>query len=468
VRRRVLPVTLRVLLFAAIGAAATVLVAWGCVPHPFHERRSTELSDRWPARWPTFVPRHWPPCEHIVVVRAVGWKEAIFVGRTKGEHTMAIITQSGWPLTAMCYWDFFQGSNGSFTASGRGGLWRADLKDSSLWFPLEPLWPGFLVDTAFWSGAAFLCLARAGVRAAGGAAEAGAVRAVRVRVEGAGGVPRVRGWGVRQRVLSVTLRVLLFAAIGAAMTVLVAWSFALRTFEIASGTALLWLMDPRTLARDEGYGKSPAIVSDAYGDPSNWYVQSHARTGVTGRTFRVDMSPAVSPREKASFDRLAGDNAVARAMDRHLPLLARSDAGFTEFHVWSFGWPTRCLALEESSTAERMKLWKMLVITPRHPIPSPNGAPPPSPWATDETGLRANYGVIHVGDRIVPILPLWPGFLVDTAFWGGAAFVVWSGRGGAGFVRRGVRRRRGRCVRCVRCGYELKGLAVCPECGVSP
>jgi hypothetical protein len=48
---------------------------------------------------------------------------------------------------------------------------------------------------------------------------------------------------------------------------------------------------------------------------------------------------------------------------------------------------------------------------------------------------------------------------VDTAFWGGAAFMVWSA---PGFVRRGVRRRRGRCVRC---GYELKGLAMCPECG---
>jgi hypothetical protein len=59
----------------------------------------------------------------------------------------------------------------------------------------------------------------------------------------------------------------------------------------------------------------------------------------------------------------------------------------------------------------------------------------------------------------LPCNPLWPGFLVDTAFWGGAAFMVWSA---PGFVRRGVRRRRGRCVRC---GYELKGLAVCPECG---
>ena len=61
---------------------------------------------------------------------------------------------------------------------------------------------------------------------------------------------------------------------------------------------------------------------------------------------------------------------------------------------------------------------------------------------------------------VLPLLPL-SGFLVDTAFWGGAAFVVWSV---PSFVRRRVRRRRGRCVRC---GYELVGVAVCPECGTS-
>ena len=60
---------------------------------------------------------------------------------------------------------------------------------------------------------------------------------------------------------------------------------------------------------------------------------------------------------------------------------------------------------------------------------------------------------------LLPLRPLWPGFLVDTAFWGVAAFVV---RSVPGFVRRRVRRRRGRCVRC---GYELAGVATCPECG---
>jgi hypothetical protein len=60
---------------------------------------------------------------------------------------------------------------------------------------------------------------------------------------------------------------------------------------------------------------------------------------------------------------------------------------------------------------------------------------------------------------VLPAHVIWPGFLVDMAFWGGAAFIVW---GAPGLVRRGVRRGRGRCVGC---GYELKDLSTCPECG---
>jgi hypothetical protein len=61
--------------------------------------------------------------------------------------------------------------------------------------------------------------------------------------------------------------------------------------------------------------------------------------------------------------------------------------------------------------------------------------------------------------RRLPVLPIWSGLAVNAATFGCGLFLLWST---PGFVRRRSRRRRGKCVRC---GYELKGIAVCPECG---
>jgi hypothetical protein len=63
--------------------------------------------------------------------------------------------------------------------------------------------------------------------------------------------------------------------------------------------------------------------------------------------------------------------------------------------------------------------------------------------------------------RRLPCLPLWPGFSLNTVFYGGIVFLLWSA---PGFVRRRSRGRRGLCVVC---GYDLRGSAEkgCPECG---
>jgi hypothetical protein len=63
-----------------------------------------------------------------------------------------------------------------------------------------------------------------------------------------------------------------------------------------------------------------------------------------------------------------------------------------------------------------------------------------------------------VPKAIVPI-----GFALDTIF-GTFTYPLWGIRA---FIRRRLRRARGRCPAC---GYDLKGStsAVCPECGVTP
>lgn len=62
----------------------------------------------------------------------------------------------------------------------------------------------------------------------------------------------------------------------------------------------------------------------------------------------------------------------------------------------------------------------------------------------------------------LPLLPLWPGFLINTLFYALLLFGAWRV---PGVVRRTLRRRRGRCIAC---GYDRDGLdpdAACPECG---
>ena len=67
--------------------------------------------------------------------------------------------------------------------------------------------------------------------------------------------------------------------------------------------------------------------------------------------------------------------------------------------------------------------------------------------------------------RYFPTSPIWPGFAIDTVFFG---LLGWSAVRFPGTVRRWRRHRAGKCLKC---GYDLAGLAsadratTCPECG---
>jgi hypothetical protein len=62
---------------------------------------------------------------------------------------------------------------------------------------------------------------------------------------------------------------------------------------------------------------------------------------------------------------------------------------------------------------------------------------------------------------LFPVLPLWPGFAIDTLFFAAIWFGVFFGFASG---KRAIRRKRGRCLRC---GYDLRGdlAAGCSECG---
>jgi hypothetical protein len=61
----------------------------------------------------------------------------------------------------------------------------------------------------------------------------------------------------------------------------------------------------------------------------------------------------------------------------------------------------------------------------------------------------------------LPILPLWPGFAINTLFYGALAFAAMAG---VSAIRRRRRFKRGLCMQCA---YPLTGGDICPECGMA-
>lgn len=95
------------------------------------------------------------------------------------------------------------------------------------------------------------------------------------------------------------------------------------------------------------------------------------------------------------------------------------------------------------------------------------GLPAPCLMASDdwETDHLDTFVIIEgwsasSGEIWLPATPIWSGLAVNTAFWAAA---WWLLLGAPRQLRRWRRARRGECVRC---GYDLRGVAgVCPECG---
>lgn len=60
---------------------------------------------------------------------------------------------------------------------------------------------------------------------------------------------------------------------------------------------------------------------------------------------------------------------------------------------------------------------------------------------------------------VVPLVPRWPGFLLDTLFWGAISFSI------AGVLARSRRYKRLSKALCPRCKYPIGPVPTCAECG---
>ena len=82
------------------------------------------------------------------------------------------------------------------------------------------------------------------------------------------------------------------------------------------------------------------------------------------------------------------------------------------------------------------------------------------PWVTVNL-IRNPAKPPLMSHRVLPVGLIWPGFVVNTVFY---ASIFWLAFRGPPVLRRHLRRKRGRCIRC---GYDLRGeyAAGCPECG---
>lgn len=195
------------------------------------------------------------------------------------------------------------------------------------------------------------------------------------------------------------------ALAGAALTVVIAWGLALLPYPLS------WVLTEEVAPHTD-----PAYVD------------------VDRTRFGVEEAMRLLPKEeqKASY------------LEREPPWWSRlRRPGWRERRLgaeFAAGWPMRCLyaysVVEDTTRPSKFKMRACI-------------------------RLRSRFGSRGLFQYALPLQPLWPGFLVNSAFYGAGLFALWTG---AVEGRGALRRRRGECPRC---RYDLSGGAAagCPECG---
>lgn len=103
--------------------------------------------------------------------------------------------------------------------------------------------------------------------------------------------------------------------------------------------------------------------------------------------------------------------------------------------------------------------WPMLALRSETQVELQNVLP--NRVTIDDGILVASDPASDYQRTVLPLRPIWMGFVIDTVFFAAIAFATLFG---PGMLKRAARRRGGHCERC---GYDLRAAtgATCPECG---
>lgn len=260
--------------------------------------------------------------------------------------------------------------------------------------------------------------------------------------------PQPSAANARHRVPRWVWFVVTCVALGAMTSVGVAWGLAWKHPALAPHGN-----------KDFACGRAEGSADVIAWTVETWYVVGYSRTrlGTTDMDAQETWASYMTklgedPDEK--FRRMTADAACQRAIKRHAPLISKTDRFGIDFATHRYGWPFACFGCEEAfsrSDALALKAFR------------DGRFPSHTPVVIDPVfNLRACYSAFKVDKALLPLLPLWPGLLANTAIYGGAWAVL---IGGPILLRRWLRARRGGCPQC---GYSREGLKVnapCPECG---
>jgi len=228
-----------------------------------------------------------------------------------------------------------------------------------------------------------------------------------------------------------TFRILIFLILGVVTTVGVAWGLAVcREWRTARD---------HFEENDEQYIAMYILQSGERDDASR---AAHCAWGRGWSTAFVAHYPLPAD-EIASYYDHAG---VALTFDAPPPHhdLSWHDADYSSY---VFGWPRPALGAAVLWPENDLGSFReeFMVVAESDPLPR---------W-------QVGQNVPDFPTRFLPLRPIFPGFIINTLFYAAMWFGIFFG---VAALRRFVRKKRGRCVKC---SYDLRGQfdKGCPECG---